>query len=57
MSKDKDEPKIVKVDVKPYDGWVNNYESTVVTDKGDVGHSYGPTEKSAIENAIYRANH
>ena len=54
-SKSSDEPKIVDVRVKDYDGWINDYKATVTTDAGVSRTGYGITEAGAINDASDKA--
>lgn len=55
MSDKKQEPKIVDVRVKEYDGIINTHKATVTTDKGVSRTGYGKSEASAINKASGKA--
>ncbi len=54
-NKEKQEPKVVDVSVKPYDGFINEHKATVTTDSGVSRTGYGITEAGAINNASDKA--
>ena len=51
MSDKKQEPKVVDVRVKEFDGFINTHKATVTTDKGVSRTGYGQSEAGAINKA------
>ena len=55
MADNKQEPKVVDVKVKEFDGFVNTHKATVTTDKGVARTGHGMSEASAINDASDKA--